>query len=80
MTTKVEKAEKIINDLEEQRECLHSRTKLLSKQREQISYAAHTGDKTARQAESDQRRSFDPWQRNREALVKREPRSGGSTG
>jgi hypothetical protein len=46
--SEVEHAEKIVIELEEKRECPFSRTKLLSKQRQEVSYAAHTGDKTAR--------------------------------
>jgi hypothetical protein len=48
MTTEIEKAEKIINDLEEQRECLHARTRLLTEQRKQLAYAANVGDKSAK--------------------------------
>jgi chromosome segregation ATPase len=49
MTKEVEAAEKIVNDLEEQRECLHGRTGHLTDQRKQLAYAANVGDKSARQ-------------------------------
>src|SRR5882757_3496669 len=48
MTKEIEKAEKDLNNIEEQREALFSRAKLLSKQREQVAFAAHTGDKQAK--------------------------------
>jgi hypothetical protein len=48
ITTAIEKAEKDLNSIEEQREALFSRAKLLSKQREQVAFAAHTGDKAAK--------------------------------
>lgn len=48
MTTEIEHAERDLNNLEEQREAIFSRTKLLDKQREQIAFAAHTGDKKAK--------------------------------
>jgi hypothetical protein len=44
----VEQAEKVIRDLEEKHESLIGRTKVLCKQRQEVAYAAHTGDKTAR--------------------------------
>ena len=44
----IEKAERDLNNLEEQREALFSRAKLLSKQREAIAFAALTGDKQAK--------------------------------
>jgi hypothetical protein len=44
----IEKAEKIVRDLEETLESLLGRTKVLEVQRRQISYAAHTGDQKAR--------------------------------
>jgi septal ring factor EnvC (AmiA/AmiB activator) len=53
MTTEVEVAEKIINDLEEQREALFSRAKLLTKQREQVAYAAQVKAAKARLKEID---------------------------
>jgi chromosome segregation ATPase len=50
MTTPLEKAERDLNNLEEQREALFSRAKLLSKQRDQIAFAALTaGDKKAKE-------------------------------
>jgi chromosome segregation ATPase len=48
MTKEIEKAERDLNNIEEQREALFSRAKLLSKQREQVAFAAHTGDKAAK--------------------------------
>jgi hypothetical protein len=49
MTTAIEKAERDLNNLEEQRETLFSRAKLLSKERDQIAFAALTaGDKKAK--------------------------------
>jgi hypothetical protein len=49
MTTTIEKAERDLNNLEEQREALFSRAKLLSKQRDQIAFAALTaGDKQSK--------------------------------
>jgi len=49
MTTEFEKANRDLNNLEEQREALFSRAKLLSKQRDQIAFAALTaGDKHAK--------------------------------
>jgi hypothetical protein len=49
MTTEIEKAERDLNNLEEQREALFSRARLLSKQRSSIAFAALTaGDKTAK--------------------------------
>jgi chromosome segregation ATPase len=49
MTTELEKANRDLNNLEEQREALFSRAKLLSKQRDQIAFAALTaGDKPAK--------------------------------
>jgi hypothetical protein len=48
MTKEIEKAERDLNNLEEQREALFSRAKLLSKQREQVAFAALTGDKQAK--------------------------------
>jgi hypothetical protein len=46
--TPIEQAEKIVRDLEEEKESLLGRTTILQKQREQISYSARTGDKSAR--------------------------------
>jgi hypothetical protein len=46
--TALEAAEKIVNDLLEQREALHNRTKLLTEQRKKLAYAANVGDKSAR--------------------------------
>lgn len=43
-----EKAEKIVRDLEEEHEALLGRTVILRKQCEQLSFAAKTGDKTAK--------------------------------
>jgi hypothetical protein len=49
MTTELEKAHRDLNNLEEQREILFSRAKLLSKERDQIAFAALTaGDKKAK--------------------------------
>jgi hypothetical protein len=49
MTANIEKAERDLNNLEEQRETLFSRAKLLSKERDQIAFAALTaGDKKAK--------------------------------
>jgi hypothetical protein len=49
MTTAIEKAERDLNNLEEQREALFSRAKLLSRQRDQIAFAALTaGDKQSK--------------------------------
>jgi hypothetical protein len=48
MTKEIEKAERDLNNIEEQREALFSRAKLLSKQREQVAFAALTGDKQAK--------------------------------
>lgn len=44
----IEQAEKIVNELEDKRECLHARTRTLTEQRKQLAYAANTGDKAAR--------------------------------
>jgi hypothetical protein len=50
MTTPIEKAERDLDNLEEQRESLFSRAKLLSKERDQIAFAALTaGDKKAKE-------------------------------
>jgi chromosome segregation ATPase len=46
--TEIEQAEKIVRELEEKQEALIARTKVLAKQRQECSYAAHTGDKAAR--------------------------------
>jgi hypothetical protein len=46
--TAIEKATRDLNNIQEQREALFSRAKLLSKQREQVAFAAHTGDKAAK--------------------------------
>jgi len=43
-----EKAEKIVRDLEEEHEALIGRTAILKKQSEQLSFAAKTGDKSAK--------------------------------
>jgi len=49
MTTEIEKAERDLTNLEEQRGTLFSRAKLLSKERDQIAFAALTaGDKKAK--------------------------------
>src|SRR6476619_6449914 len=49
MTKEIEKAERDLNNLEEQREILFSRAKLLSKERDQIAFAALTaGDRKAK--------------------------------
>src|SRR5258708_8846283 len=48
MTTEIEQAEKSVRDREEELESLNGRTAILQKQREQISYSARTGDKSAR--------------------------------
>src|SRR5258708_29944280 len=49
MTKEIEKAEKDLNNLEEQRNALFSRAKLLSKQRDQLAFAALTaGDKASK--------------------------------
>jgi hypothetical protein len=48
ITAAIEKAERDLNNIEEQREALFSRAKLLSKQREAVAFAAHTGDKAAK--------------------------------
>ncbi len=48
MPKEIENAERDLNNIEEQREALFSRAKLLSKQREQVAFAAHTGDKAAK--------------------------------
>jgi hypothetical protein len=54
MTTPIKKAERDLNNLEEQREALFSRAKLLSKQRDHIAFAALTaGDKAAKAKLSD---------------------------
>jgi hypothetical protein len=50
MTTAIEKANRDLDSLEEQREALFSRAKLLSKERDQIAFAALTaGDKRAKE-------------------------------
>jgi transcriptional regulator of aromatic amino acid metabolism len=50
MTTAIEKAERDLNNLEEQREALFSRAKLLSRTREQVAHAALVaGDKKAKE-------------------------------
>jgi hypothetical protein len=50
MTFNIEKANRDLNNLEEQRESLFSRAKLLSKERDQIAFAALTaGDKKAKE-------------------------------
>jgi chromosome segregation ATPase len=50
MTTQLEKAERDINNLEEQKEALIHRSKSLSKQRDQIAFAALTaGDKASKE-------------------------------
>jgi hypothetical protein len=43
MTKEIEKAERDLNNLEEQREALFSHAKRLSKQREAVAFAALTG-------------------------------------
>ena len=43
-----EQAEKVIRDLEQELENLKGRTDILNKQQQQVSYAARTGDKSAR--------------------------------
>jgi hypothetical protein len=48
MTKEIERAERDLNNLEDQREVLFSRAKHLSKQREQVAFAALTGDKQAK--------------------------------
>jgi hypothetical protein len=44
----IEKAEKVLRELEEKRECIVHREKTLDKKRQALSYAAETGDKKAR--------------------------------
>jgi hypothetical protein len=44
----IEKAEKVLRELEEKRECIYNREKTLDKKRQALSYAAETGDKKAR--------------------------------
>jgi hypothetical protein len=44
----IEKAEKVLLELEEKRECIVHREKTLDKKRQALSYAAETGDKKAR--------------------------------
>ena len=46
--TELEKAEKVVRDLEEELESLQGRTAILQKQQQEVSYAARTGDKSAR--------------------------------
>jgi hypothetical protein len=48
MTDEVNKAERICSDLQDQRQKLLDKIKTLGEQREQVSYAAHTGDKAAK--------------------------------
>ncbi|SHK94303.1 hypothetical protein [Bradyrhizobium lablabi] len=45
----IEKATRDLNSIEEQREALISRAKLLNKQREAVAFAAHTGDAKAKE-------------------------------
>ncbi|SDJ18007.1 MULTISPECIES: hypothetical protein [Bradyrhizobium] len=45
----LEKATRDLNSIEEQREALISRAKLLNKQREAVAFAAHTGDAKAKE-------------------------------
>jgi hypothetical protein len=46
--TPTEQAEKIVRDLEEELEGLNGRTSILSKQHQELSFAARAGDKSAR--------------------------------
>lgn len=45
MTKEIEKAERDLNNLEEQKETIFSRAKLLSKERDRIAFAALNGSR-----------------------------------